>query len=51
MLRVFVTVLAFGLLTACTQTDTYPVSGDECGPNDPVRGMEAQDCMPPAPTS
>lgn len=33
------------LLSACEkEADTYPVSGDECGPNDPVKTLDASDC-------
>lgn len=40
--------LALTSLTACFQEDTYPVSGEECGPNDPVKDLDATDCLPPA---
>lgn len=32
-------------LAACTQPDTYPVSGEPCDPDDPVQDMA--DCIPP----
>ncbi|MGI3185781.1 hypothetical protein [Nioella aestuarii] len=33
-----------GFLAACTPPDTYPISGEECGPDDPVQDMSAHDC-------
>ncbi|MEX0320333.1 MULTISPECIES: hypothetical protein [unclassified Ruegeria] len=38
------------LLAACTEPETYPVSGEECGPTDPVQELDASDCvvLPPA---
>lgn len=37
------------LLLACTETppETYPITGNDCGPNDPVRDIDAGDCTPP----
>ncbi len=33
------------LLSACEkEPETYPVSGEECGPNDPVKTLDATDC-------
>lgn len=29
------------MLSACTDPKTYPVSGQECGPNDPVKDLDA----------
>ncbi len=29
------------MLSACTDPKTYPVSGQECGPNDPVHDVDA----------
>ncbi len=29
------------MLSACTDPKTYPVSGQECGPNDPVKTVDA----------
>ena len=31
-------------VTGCAEPGRYPVSGDECGPNDPVLDMKAPDC-------
>jgi hypothetical protein len=36
----------FAALAGCTDTDHYPVSGQDCGPNDPVRDMDATNCIP-----
>lgn len=33
-------------LAACTPTpETYPVSGEECEPGDPVQDLEVADCL------
>lgn len=34
-------------LAACATPETYPVSGEECNPDDPVQSFEAADCLPP----
>lgn len=34
-------------LGACSTSETYPVSGDQCGPNDPVKELDANDCLVP----
>lgn len=39
-------VLAAALL-ACSAPGTYPISGEECDPDDPVQGLDASDCIPP----
>ncbi|MGB0499097.1 MAG: hypothetical protein ACPGID_12220 [Rubricella sp.] len=40
-IRPFLLMLALiAGLTACT-TETYPVSGEECGPEDPVQDLDA----------
>ena len=31
-------------LAACEDTTRYPVSEEQCGPNDPVLGLSAADC-------
>ena len=33
-------------LIGCTEPGHYPVTGEECGPNDPVLDMDAADCQP-----
>lgn len=49
-LSLFLTLAALGL-TACDKThETYPVSGQQCGPEDPVKTLDAADCnLPLAP--
>ena len=34
-------------LAACTAPDTYPITGEACGPEDPVKELDASDCLPP----
>ncbi len=36
-------------LSACAvaEDDTYPVSGEQCGPEDSVQELDAADCLPP----
>ncbi|MFG5383301.1 hypothetical protein ACEWPN_19260 [Yoonia sp. R2-816] len=33
------------ILAGCAETGRYPVSGEECGPNDPVLSLDASDCV------
>lgn len=44
----FFMLIGGGLMAACTEPNTYPVTGEECGPEDPVKTMDARvsDCMP-----
>jgi hypothetical protein len=42
-----VPLLALLLVASCTAVDRYPVSGEECGPNDPVLTLDAADCTIP----
>ena len=44
---ILASLLAALTLSACTEDETYPVSGEECGPNDPVKDLDAADCLPP----
>jgi hypothetical protein len=37
---------AFIALTGCTDTDHYPITGDACGPSDPVQELDASECVP-----
>ncbi len=30
----------------CEQQNAYPISAEECGPNDPVKTLDASDCQP-----
>ncbi|WP_170376001.1 MULTISPECIES: hypothetical protein [Ruegeria] len=38
------------VLAACEkEPETYPITGEECGPEDPVKTLDAEDCfIPPA---
>jgi hypothetical protein len=37
-------------LAACTEPGAYPLSGEACGPADPVREMTGDDCVSPTGT-
>lgn len=43
----FLPLLAILILASCAQEGRYPVSGDECGPNDPVLTLDTNDCTVP----
>jgi hypothetical protein len=46
----FITLAMVGTLltvSACTDPDEYPISGQECGPNDPVLDLDANNCVMP----
>ena len=43
--------IAVAALVGCTATDKYPVTGEECGPDDAVKTMDAGDCMIPTATA
>ncbi|WP_439156043.1 hypothetical protein [Yoonia sp.] len=32
------------ILAACEDTNRYPVTEEQCGPDDPVLGLDAADC-------
>ncbi|MGJ8587480.1 MAG: hypothetical protein ACSHXW_04950 [Yoonia sp.] len=40
-------ILMILFLASCAQDGTYPLSGEECGPNDPVLTLDAADCTSP----
>ncbi|WP_299725521.1 hypothetical protein [uncultured Tateyamaria sp.] len=40
-------LLAVLALSACEPPDRYPVSGEQCGPEDPVLDLSVDDCTPP----
>ena len=44
----YIPLLALLLIASCAQEGHYPVSGDECGPDDPVLTLDAADCTTPA---
>ena len=33
-------------LPGCEEEGKYPISGEDCGPNDPVKTLDASDCVP-----
>lgn len=37
---------ALAMLATCTDTTRYPISGDQCGPADPVQTLSAESCAP-----
>lgn len=49
MSRVLSFLLLVGALglSACAETGTYPVSAEQCGPADPVKTLDAADCVVP----
>ena len=48
MTRARPTPLAILLLSlaACAEPGTYPITGAECGPDDPVKSVETMGCAP-----
>ena len=40
-------LVAIGVLAACENPETYPVSGEACAPDDPVKDLSAENCTPP----
>lgn len=44
----FACLLMAGFLSACANEGHYPVSGEECGPDDPVQSVDpnAANCLP-----
>ena len=45
-IKLTLALIALVFLQACEDRDTYPISGQECGPNDPVQEMTVPDCTP-----
>ena len=43
----FVPLFALLFIASCAAEDRYPISGAECGPNDPVLTLDAADCTVP----
>jgi hypothetical protein len=43
----FIPLLALIFIASCAD-DYYPLSGEECGPGDPVLTLDAGDCTVPA---
>ncbi len=44
----FIPLFALFFIASCAEEGRYPVTGDECGPNDPVLTLDAADCTIPA---
>ena len=44
--KIIALTLASLLLLGCEGPGKYPVTGEECGPNDPVKDLSAADCFP-----
>jgi hypothetical protein len=46
----FLVLIGSGLVSGCTQPDAYPVTGEQCGPEDPAKTMDGRvsECMPPS---
>lgn len=43
--RTLIAILGIALLgAACTDTQHYPISGEDCGPDDPVKEISVQQC-------
>ena len=42
----YIPLLALIFVVSCAE-DRYPLSGEECGPNDPVLTLDAADCTVP----
>lgn len=43
-----IAVVATTFVLGCEQTGKYPVSGEECAPEDPVKSLDVSDCVTPA---
>jgi hypothetical protein len=46
LLRIFFLTLTLAVL-GCAKPGHYPISGEDCGPNDPVQTLDAADCTAP----
>jgi len=45
--KVTLAFLALIFVQACEKPEQYPVSGEACGPVDPVQDLTVDDCAPP----
>ncbi len=45
--HLIISLLVLVLVTSCAEEGQYPVSGEECSPDDPVLNLDAPDCLPP----
>ena len=43
-----IAVVATTFILGCEQKGHYPVSGEECAPEDPVKSLDVSDCVTPA---
>lgn len=46
ILKVILLAVTLGVV-GCAETGQYPVGGDQCGPTDPVKQLDAADCVVP----
>ena len=47
-IRLFLLLLVSALgLAACEPQGTYPITGESCGPDDPVQDLDAANCTVP----
>ena len=44
MARLLILFMIIPALAACTETGTYPVSGEECAEGDPVQDISTAEC-------
>ena len=44
----YLTLLALVLVVSCAEEGKYPISGEACGPDDPVLTLDAADCTVPS---
>lgn len=47
LFRLVCLVSALCVLQACEEPDRYPISGEPCGPEDPVIVAPPENCGPP----
>ncbi len=40
----YLPIVALLMIASCAPEGQYPVSGEECGPDDPVLTLDASDC-------
>lgn len=40
-------ILVFLLIAGCAEQDRYPISGEACADDDPVKTLSAGDCLIP----
>ncbi len=48
-LKILLAILGIALFgTGCTDTQHYPLTGEDCAPTDPVQDLSVQQCAPAA---